>query len=337
MITDSQVSVVVQGPIHRNTPNEINHHTTHDVIQSIRKWLPGAEIILSTWQGSDCEGLTPDITVKSEDPGAITLSDSVPNGACNNLNRMIVSTKQGVRQCSRPYVLKLRTDCLVTGEIPFSVILQKKMNSRWRVFESGIMILNVYTRHPLRRPVLFHLSDLVHFGRRCDIEKLWNVSLVEEPFFTRTIDSRCKPYFNSYPEDEYLFRCAPEQYLAETLAKEVLPHVHLRHHSDGCTSWLFGWLHVLATNFVILTPADSNIQLPDRMEMNTENYDLFSSRDERWLSKWNASTVPILCKLETVLLYFEARIKFSKHGGHSAISRLRRIYQKTIYNSYDCN
>ena len=48
-IKSEEISVIVQGPIHKKR--------TKKTLQSIRTNLPNAEIILSTWEGSDVKGL----------------------------------------------------------------------------------------------------------------------------------------------------------------------------------------------------------------------------------------------------------------------------------------
>ena len=60
-IDTNDISVVVQGAIDQiNTPK---------CLRSIRKRLPGAEIILSTWEGSPIDGLDYDKLVLNKDPG----------------------------------------------------------------------------------------------------------------------------------------------------------------------------------------------------------------------------------------------------------------------------
>ena len=55
MIKSEDISVVVQGAIDKfNTPK---------CLKSIRKVLPRAEIVLSTWEKSDVNGLDYDILV----------------------------------------------------------------------------------------------------------------------------------------------------------------------------------------------------------------------------------------------------------------------------------
>ena len=62
MIDSKDISVVIQGAI---DPIE-----TKKCISSIKQYLPGAEIILSTWENSNLEGLEYDHLVLSKDPGA---------------------------------------------------------------------------------------------------------------------------------------------------------------------------------------------------------------------------------------------------------------------------
>ena len=56
------ISVIVQGAINKNE--------TIKCLQSIRQYLPGAEIILSTWEGSNITDLDYDNLILSKDPGA---------------------------------------------------------------------------------------------------------------------------------------------------------------------------------------------------------------------------------------------------------------------------
>ena len=49
IISSEEISVVVQGPLDKEL--------TFECLSSIRKWLPGSEIILSSWQNSDTNEL----------------------------------------------------------------------------------------------------------------------------------------------------------------------------------------------------------------------------------------------------------------------------------------
>ena len=69
-VATSDISVVVQGAI-AGPSKDGKAYPTRDCLLSIRRRLPGAEIILSTWKGSDVTGLDYDQLVLNDDPGAV--------------------------------------------------------------------------------------------------------------------------------------------------------------------------------------------------------------------------------------------------------------------------
>ena len=110
MISSEKITVVVQGAI---VPDE--GRGTKEVCESIRALLPGAEIILSTWENSNYQGIPYDKVLENKDPGAL---DSQYEGreksaVRNNFNRQLISTLQGIREAGREYVMKLRSDSLL--------------------------------------------------------------------------------------------------------------------------------------------------------------------------------------------------------------------------------
>jgi hypothetical protein len=90
MIDPAQISVIVQGAI--------DPKLTLPCLRSIRAHLPGAEIILSTWEGSKTEGLDCDLLVLNADPGG-KKHDFVHDGV-NNTNRQLVSIQGGLAKAS---------------------------------------------------------------------------------------------------------------------------------------------------------------------------------------------------------------------------------------------
>ena len=101
LVDNKDITVVVQGAVDREK--------TPICLQSIRRMLPGAFIILSTWEGTDVDGLEYDDVVLSEDPGGFD-EFNIPFSPKNNINRQIVSTYQGLLKVKTVYALKLRTD-----------------------------------------------------------------------------------------------------------------------------------------------------------------------------------------------------------------------------------
>ena len=103
MISSKDISIVIQGAIN---PTE-----TPKCISSIRHNLPEAEIILSTWEGSDTSNLDYDKLVLNQDPGATSITKKIKN----NMNRQLLSTQNGLKIAEKKYVLKLRSDLILSN------------------------------------------------------------------------------------------------------------------------------------------------------------------------------------------------------------------------------
>ena len=102
----NDISIVVQGAVDKTE--------TPKCLKSIRQYLPNAEIILSTWEGTDLsciEGLY-DKLVLSKDPGGVFYEKKK---YYQNINRQIVSTKAGLELAERKFIMKLRSDLIFTN------------------------------------------------------------------------------------------------------------------------------------------------------------------------------------------------------------------------------
>ena len=83
-IKSEEVSVVIQGTICDITPM---------TIASIRKYLPNAIIIISTWVECDVSGLDYDEVIINIDSGGKACSKWPEWKRINNINRQLVSSK----------------------------------------------------------------------------------------------------------------------------------------------------------------------------------------------------------------------------------------------------
>jgi hypothetical protein len=101
MIDFKDISVVVQGPVIGKNANKKTERHTELCLESIRKYLPGAYIILSTWKGSDFSGLDYDSVVENDDPGGNIMGDF-----SKNCFRQIVSSLNGLKTVKTKYALK---------------------------------------------------------------------------------------------------------------------------------------------------------------------------------------------------------------------------------------
>jgi len=175
-ITSKEISVVFQGPITQHTA---------EALRCARKYLPDAEIILSTWNGSSCSFPEADFILLLEDPGGVVASDS---GFVDNINRMILSTRSGVFAAKRKYVLKMRTDCILRGTKFLSFFYDfPEREKDYSIFSHRILIPSFFTRPPKykKQAYLYHPSDWVSFGLCEDMKKYWNVPLVKQPEFSQ--------------------------------------------------------------------------------------------------------------------------------------------------------
>lgn len=184
-IKPEDISVVIQGPIFNDAEKNIDY--TKKACLSVRQHLPGAEIILSTWQDEITEGLTYDILVKSPDPGNFTfiLSEKMDNGSDRypmNINRQIVSTRNGIEKSTRKYVCKMRSDSILCGKhflqeyCKYNAPIKEPYN---KVLKRRVVTLT--SVNPKRYfPFAFYLCDWFFFGQKSDIEYMWDIPLIKK-------------------------------------------------------------------------------------------------------------------------------------------------------------
>lgn len=212
MIDSSEISVVVQGAISGKSNDPLEAQLTRKVLRSIRKHLPKAEIILSTWKSSDVRELDFDVLIESEDPGATLLGEHKGAKTFNNVNRQIASAKVGLAQAKRKYAVKTRTDILFVGRGFLRGWEEyRKRNAQFKFFGERVVISTIYSPNPERwskKP--FHPSDWFAFGLTEDVRNLWDIPLAPEP--------ETSLWFNSHPlpesrSDNDTMRYRPEQYI----------------------------------------------------------------------------------------------------------------------------
>jgi len=227
MIKSKDVSVVIQGVVNKGT---------RKVLKSVRKYLSCAEVILSTWEGSDIEGLSGlyDILVLNKDPGGVVFDDK--ENKQNNLNRIIVSSKNGVDRATRTYVLRLRSDMQLQNANVlklfdnFAIRNEEAKLFRNRIFAYDIFSIKYDIRENVPQRMLFHISDWCYFGLKEDIKELFNVPPVDEPEFSRYFETR-KKLSNDVHKDR-LWKMSPEQYIVSENAKKVFKNFNFENYLD---------------------------------------------------------------------------------------------------------
>ena len=167
-----QLSVVVQGPCLRQA-TEPGSPSIDEAVASIRRNFPGAQVIVSTWLGSDIDGLDADDIVLSPDPGTLAHPWHLPN----NVNRMATSTANGLAAATRPFCIKTRNDVLfASGRIlarPLFPADETLLIER-RIWVASIGFSRIET---YMRP--FHPCDMVQYGATRDLRQLWDMRQVD--------------------------------------------------------------------------------------------------------------------------------------------------------------
>jgi len=199
------ISVIVQGAVTSDTKK---------TFESIREYLPGATIILSTWKESKTDDLGFDYLVINEDPGAFPC-DKFENSIINNVNRQIVSTNGGLKLCHTKYAIKMRTDFYLTGNRFVSYFKnEESFDKNWQFLNERVIACTLYSRNPRSNIKMlcmpYCVSDFFYFGYTEDIRELFDIDLVS------SLDE--KMYFEIHPEEESklvykpaLCRFMPEQ------------------------------------------------------------------------------------------------------------------------------
>lgn len=252
-IASNEISVIVQGPVMGDSEADMNDRHTFHCLKSIRKHLPGSEIILSTWSDADTVGLDFDRLVLSEDPGGMFSGYRYNLRMLNNVNRQILSTQAGLHVASRKYAVKIRSDMILTGSGFLGYFGKfKERAQEWAIFKERLLTCTVYARNPrLSYPFPFHPSDFFFFGYLEDLRNLWDV-----PFATKDeiewfrIRNRPWPSFDWEQECRY----APEQHIWLSLLRKH-GEIDVCDHAYDCSEEAINLSELtFANNLVFLNP-----------------------------------------------------------------------------------
>ena len=223
---NNRLSIIIQGPVFLNC-NEFE--TTYTVLKSLRKYFEGAEIILSTWRDQDVSGLDYDKLILNDDPGATYTYPG--SNTFHNLNRQIVSTFNGIRESSREFVLKTRTDLVYTRNNFWNYYHKfYKQNSLFKISDNKIIVANITSVNPnkdLKLP--FHPCDWIYFGKNQDLFDLFNVPLSKDDLEINYFVHNAFP--SNHPNHLHTHRFTSESYLWLNYCKRKF-HFTMNHLCD---------------------------------------------------------------------------------------------------------
>lgn len=217
-ISDKELSIVVQGAI--------DPTYTIQCLNSIRKFFPGAEIILSTWNGSDVSRCNYDKLVLSNDPGGADCSRD--GKGINNCNREIVSTIEGLKLVTRKYAIKIRNDIVFENNRILSLDFRgKNREPAFSFFKERVVVCSIYSRlfavgeqsHIF--PLLFHPSDWIYFGLTQDLIDLFDIERTNEPEFSLWFKDKDQERGRFIDSHKFrLWKFSPEAYIWVTYLKK---------------------------------------------------------------------------------------------------------------------
>jgi hypothetical protein len=238
------LSFVVQGPI---VAEKAGNFSTREVLRSIRKHFPWAELILSTWKGAVLSDLDFDILVLSDDPGGFTHKDSMIN-----CNRMLLSTKAGIEKANHQLIVKTRTDILFENN---ALLTQLKaitlIKSKYGLFERFVLSTIFYVRDPIKLNLLFHASDIFLIGTRSSLLTYFSAPQAERKMFVN-------------PDEET--RVTPEQYLMLYAIQRVKGVIYdVKYWSYVNIRYFFDSEKYIFNNFKFFSPESFGIRFQQRL------------------------------------------------------------------------
>ena len=249
MIDSKDVSVVIQGAI--------DYRCILSVVESVKRVLPNSELIISTWEGTILDYVEYDKIICSRDVGGYK---DLNSGFINNTARQIMSSLAGIRNASRKYVLKIRSDLILTSSGFLEWFDRYPVrDKRFTYFKKKVLCCSYFFKKYLGvrkariQPVIFHLSDWCFFGLREDVLKIFDIKLPEEPDNTNYFLNH--KYYTVRPSI-YIskHRFTPEQYIFYQCFKSAFPEdfkgvEHMYHYSSTLIEL---YEKLVVSNFIIL-------------------------------------------------------------------------------------
>lgn len=197
-----EISVVVQGAVAGSKNSIPKARFTEIGLKSIRKYLPGATIILSTWEGTDAEGLDYDVVIFNKDPGPNLMGQDK-----TNCFRQIVSSINGLKACKTKYAIKMRTDFELTGNKfldYFEQFSDLPFDPEYKILKQRVVTIT--TCNPNRRTKWpFNVCDWFFFGLREDVTNIFDIPLVNKEITVKNKNG--EPYLatNPYSPEQYIW------------------------------------------------------------------------------------------------------------------------------------
>ncbi len=177
-INPKDISVIIRGLIVGSNDTDKNKQFTKRSLASVRKYLPGAQIIVSTWKGQETSGLDCDVLIESEEPGVIDMISRTNTLFKVSTNNQIVSTQKGLEKADRKYCIIMRTDIVLSGAGFMKYFEKFNRAPSCGFVEKKVVVLPTFNGRK-RRDVLFGPADWFFFGLTKDIKNIFDIPLMD--------------------------------------------------------------------------------------------------------------------------------------------------------------
>ena len=245
MIKKKDITVVVQGPYFKET--------TAKVLKNILRRFKGSELIFSTYKGEKIDNkLKKKINI---------IYNEIPPKTPNSLKPLtyynyfgyIRTTLNGIKNSSKKYVLKIRSDLIFNNTNFLNYFDKFKfVDEKNKILKKKVLISSHYTIDPRKNPLPMHFSDWFFFGLKSDLIKIFdqNYMSLSNKKVPLWFLKRKKPkfFFN-----EYMSRFRAEQHLIINFLKKYIK-LNLKHGYDYNIKNIILTEKILASNFVVLNP-----------------------------------------------------------------------------------
>jgi hypothetical protein len=302
----NDISVVIQGKVFGLPGEPYEKQLTAQCLESIRGFLPEAEIILSTWEDSVVDHLTYDKVIFNRDPGAVSYSDLTPN-FLNNNNRQIVSTYNGLKAATKTYAIKMRGDCKLVDTDFIFFLKEFPRGTDYNFFKQRIIIPTKYSRNPRRIAQLIHPSDIFQVGLLEDLLNLWDIPLQPEPQTTRAFPLEKPILNNALSGGIHRMKFGAEQYIWYSFCKKNGLDLELRHYSSLPVAKILASDISIINNFVIEEALKLGVIIPKKMVAHFDK-DLYTHKEWVKLSNRYAGNVSALNKLGLISQVYYSNI-----------------------------
>ena len=307
MIESFDISVIIQGPIYNDM--------TDNTVTNIRQFFPDAEIIVSTWEGSNYQHQLADVIIESKDPGGYPVWDNPK--ILNACNRQIVSTLAGLKKATRKYALKIRSD-MYFDNINFLNYWDRfpQRCTEYKITKERILMSTRFAPNPHREAKPYHPSDWFFFGLREDLIDVFNSPLCPEPQTSRFFETHKRPivkYENWVPA---LCQYSAEQYIWVAFLRRHI-RLEFEHSVDIEHGNLEKSEHIFANNTVLLDAIDIGYNSYKHNNIHT-HYEMFSMYSHfEWLKLYKKYCdknykLPLYDKEKVKRLYWSIRLRHSK-------------------------